>query len=77
MLTTDTNFKVWVNATPKCYGHTNQRTDTFVIKNFEGIVLEKSLIKVGVHDSTFDIVSAEAKVIWVKSLVPKLKKSAC
>ena len=75
MLTTDTNVQLRIYRLTKLDSHLHQLADTGLIQLSERIVLEDLGIIVSVQDLPASS-REKPKVIWVRSLVPKQKKSA-
>jgi len=75
MFATDTDLEVAARGTAFVSGHLNERADAFLIEDREGILLEDALLEIR-RQELVAVVSEIPKVVWVRSLVPKLKNSA-
>ena len=71
MLAAHAQMQVGVDGTAQLAGHIHQLAHAGLVQLGKGIVLVDLLVVVGVQEL------AGVKVIWVRSLVPKEKKSAC
>ena len=56
--------------------HTHQRSDTLAVDRLEGGYAEDTLVEVRREKRRLDIITAEAHVVWVRSLVPNEKNCA-
>ena len=59
MLTADASLQVRVGLVALGNPHADQCTNAVVVDDLEGISLQETLLEVGAHDATFNIVSAE------------------
>ena len=75
MLAADAQMDVGAGSAAHLAGHIHQLANAGLIQLGEGIALVDLLVVIGAQELA-GVITAEAKVIWVRSLVPKEKNSA-